>query len=355
MNDNSRKLKVLHVLKSSVYSGAENVVITIIKHLEQIFDMVYVATDGSIRQTLEKEHVKYCLFSQFSRQNLKKVFTEQTPDIVHAHDFSATVLCASIGGGFRLISHLHYDPPWTRRWNLKTAVYRCCYRRIDCVLTVSENSFRNMVFAEKFSDKYMVMGNPVDGTRIRCRAQVSGEESDFCDLIFVGRLVEQKNPQRFIHLVAALRDRGWKDIKAWMLGSGEMEEECKDLVVEYGLQSHVKLKGFQENPYPFIKRARVLCITSRWEGFGLVAIEANMLGVPVVSTDNSGCSEIFGTDALEICRSDEEFLDRISCLLQSASEYELWRKRALERGDRFDNISKYMKKMAEIYKSRFVI
>ena len=117
------------------------------------------------------------------------------------------------------------------------------------------------------------------------------------------------------------------------------------------LQENIELKGFQKNPYPYIKNAKLLCITSRWEGFGLVAIEANMLGVPVLSTDNAGCSEILGEEAPEICRSDEEFLEKIWLLKHSDEEYSSWKARSVVRGRSFDNIETYMANMACIYRN----
>lgn len=347
------KLKILHVLKSSIYSGAENVVITIIRNLSDEFEFLYVATDGTIHQVLEREKIPFVLLERFNRKALQKAVSEYQPDIIHAHDFSAAALCASLTGRFRLISHLHYDPPWVRHWNVKTIAYLLCYPRIDRLLSVSEKSFENMIFAKHYVDKMTTIGNPVDGSRVRKMAELSGADlhDEGCDLIFVGRLVEQKNPQRFIRLIAALRDRGWRDIRAWMLGSGELEQECHDLLEKLRLEKHIEMKGFQDNPYPFIRNSRIMCITSRWEGFGLVAIEANLLGIPVLSTDNAGCSEILGADSPEICRSDEEFLDRIQQLHQSDMIYKEWKEWSLKRGDEFDNIQRYMRNMACIYRN----
>lgn len=354
--ENRKKPKVLHVLKSSVYSGAENVVITIIKNLSDEFALLYVATEGPVRKALEKEQIPFVLLDTFNRNCLKDVVKQYQPDIIHAHDFSATVLCASLPGGFRLISHLHYDPPWVKTWNVKTMIYAACRSRIRKLLTVSRKSFDNMVFAKNFQDKMLTVGNPIDGANIREQADmpVSDLSDEVCNLIFVGRFVEQKNPQRFIRLVAALRDGGWSDIRAWMLGSGELAQECQKLITELQLQGNIEIKGFQENPYPYIQRSKILCVTSRWEGFGLVAIEANMLGVPVLSTDNAGCSEIFGEHALEICRNDAEFVSRIRMLQESDEEYGKWRERSLMRGSSFDNIENYMADIACVYRNEVI-
>ena len=349
------KLKIAHVLKSSIYSGAENVVLTIMKGLREEFEFLYIATEGPIREKLKEEQVPFKLLERFDRKHLSQALNEYQPDIVHAHDFSATVLCAAVPGRFWLISHLHYDPPWVKNWNGKTLCYALCSRRVETILTVSENIFRSMVFAGKCGGKLQVIGNPVDGRQIRSLARLPAlqpEEESGCDMIFVGRFVEQKNPERFIELVKKVKDRGWLEIRAWMLGEGELLEKCRDLISNLKLQDNIGLKGFQSNPYPLIRQAKLLCMTSRWEGFGLVAAEANLLGVPVLSTDNSGCREILGEGAPELCRSDEEFLEKIFLLHESPEVYEQWRQRSLARAEQFDNMDRYMETMAAIYREK---
>ena len=348
---NSRqKLRIMHVLKSSVYSGAENVVITIIRSLSEQFDFIYVATDGPIREVLERENIPFQLLPAFDRKNLCGAIAARHPDIVHAHDFSATVLCASIRGGFRLISQLHYDPPWVRKWNVKTIMYRLCRPKIDRVLTVSGKSFENMVFAPCYREKMTVVGNPIDSDRIqRLAREIPPELGDgTCDLIFVGRLVEQKNPQQFIRLVSALKTR-MPDIKAWMLGSGELDHDCEALIEELGLERNVELKGFCSNPYPYISRARLLCMTSRWEGFGLVLLEANILGIPVLSTRTAGAEEVLGENAAELCGGEGEMGEKANDILRNANICEVFAEKARMRAEAISTIEDYMNNIKRIY------
>lgn len=350
---NSRqKLRIMHVLKSSVYSGAENVVITIIRSLSEQFDFIYVATDGPIREVLERENIPFQLLPAFDRKNLYGAIAARHPDIVHAHDFSATVLCASIRGGFRLISQLHYDPPWVRKWNVKTIMYRLCRPKIDRVLTVSGKSFENMVFAPCYREKMTVVGNPIDSDRIqRLAREIPPELGDgTCDLIFVGRLVEQKNPQQFIRLVSALKTK-MPDIKAWMLGSGELDHDCEALIEELGLERNVELKGFCSNPYPYISRARLLCMTSRWEGFGLVLLEANILGIPVLSTRTAGAEEVLGENAAELCGGEGEMGEKAIQLCRDSDVYKVYRQYALSRADKCRNLESYMNIIQELYRN----
>jgi glycosyltransferase involved in cell wall biosynthesis len=347
----SRRIRVLHVLKSSSYSGAENVVITIIKHLNENYEAAYLATRGEIEDVLREEGICYFLLDKLTRKNISKIIEEYKPDIVHAHDFTATVLCAMILGKFRLISHLHYDPPWVYNWNIRTIVYQCCKKRISKVLTVSTDMFQNMVFANKFKEKVIVVKNPLDVERIKQKADDKQYDNLLAiDIIFVGRFVEQKNPQRFIRLVETLKREGFDKLHCIMLGDGKLLEECRRMVKSLGLEENVQLLGFQGNPYAYINKSSLLCLTSRWEGFGLVIAEASILGVPVLSTKTSGACEILGEKAWEICDSDVEFVDKAKQLLTDHIQYEIKSEEAVDRARRFCDMEVYMSYIVSIYK-----
>lgn len=80
--------------------------------------------------------------------------------------------------------------------------------------------------------------------------------------------------------------------KLVLLGKGKDEKEIHELIKKYSLNKQIVLPGFKENPYPWIKKASLLVVSSRYEGFGNVLIEAMSLGTPVLSTDCGGPSEI---------------------------------------------------------------
>ena len=87
-------MKVIHVLNSNRYSGAENVAITIIKELNNEMDCLYACPRGPIEEILKKENIKYIPIKKLSIREINKVIKEYNPDIIHAHDFRASIICS---------------------------------------------------------------------------------------------------------------------------------------------------------------------------------------------------------------------------------------------------------------------
>ena len=70
-----------------------------------------------------------------------------------------------------------------------------------------------------------------------------------------------------------------------LVGKGKLEAEIKQLASQLNISDCVRFLGFQVNPYPLIASAALMVLTSKFEGFGYVIVEAQALGVPVISTD----------------------------------------------------------------------
>ena len=70
-----------------------------------------------------------------------------------------------------------------------------------------------------------------------------------------------------------------------LVGTGRLEAEIKQLAIELNIEHKVKFLGFQTNPYPLIAKAKLLVLSSKFEGFGYVIVEAQALNIAVISTD----------------------------------------------------------------------
>jgi glycosyltransferase involved in cell wall biosynthesis len=80
-----------------------------------------------------------------------------------------------------------------------------------------------------------------------------------------------------------------------ILGEGAERDRLESLIAELGITDDVYLPGFVDDPYAYMKQAAMLVLSSAWEGFGNVLVEAMAVGTPVVSTRcDSGPAEILG-------------------------------------------------------------
>ncbi|MDO6390987.1 glycosyltransferase [Pontibacter sp. BT731] len=110
-------------------------------------------------------------------------------------------------------------------------------------------------------------------------------------IIGVGRLTHQKDFFTLIKSFSLVKKK--LNVSLLILGEGPLRDELQDLINQLGLSQSVLLLGYVSNPLYYIKRASLLVVSSKYEGFGNVLVEALGVGTPVVSTDcPSGPSEI---------------------------------------------------------------
>ena len=109
-----------------------------------------------------------------------------------------------------------------------------------------------------------------------------------------GRLHRQKDFPTLIRAFARIRQQ--REARLIILGTGkkaDARDELRALAESVGIANDVDLPGHVENPFAYMSRAAVFILSSAWEGFGNVIVEALACGCPVVSTDcPSGPAEI---------------------------------------------------------------
>lgn len=285
--------KVLHLLMSNSLAGAERVAIDIIKMLERSFDLYYCSPSGPIQKTLKQKNIKYIEIKSKSVLEILRIITKLNPDIIHAHDYRASVMSSFIKSitnrKYKIISHLHNNNPWAKKVNLKTLAFLISSKKIDKLIVVSKPVINEFVFNKKLCTKTIVLPNCIDIDYIeRLSKEKATDKSDF---IFIGRFVEQKNPLAFINIIKKIK-RVKSDVKAIMLGDGVLKDVCVQTIQKNNLSQNIKLLGFQQNPYPYLLTSDILISTSKWEGFGLVLLEAMALSKPVISLKSGGPNDI---------------------------------------------------------------
>ena len=301
-------MKVMHVLNSRIYSGAEKVVCQIIRDFAQTdIQMVYCSPESDIvRSMLQEQDVTYLSIPELTPKNLKQVIEAQKPDLIHAHDMRASFVSALCCGKIPLISHIHNNAYNARGISPKSIAYLLAGRKAEHIFWVSNSSFDGYAFHKLFAKKSSVLYNIIDTEAIYRKCAQDEHTYDF-DLIYVGRLTYQKDPQRLMRLCARLKESK-PDLKAAIVGTGELEDECRQLCRELGIQDNVQFLGFQSNPMKMVACSKALVLTSRWEGTPMCALEAMALGTPVVSTPSDGMKDLLTDGVSGFLSQDDQVL-----------------------------------------------
>ncbi len=342
-------MKVVHILNSREYSGAENVVIQIIKYsCQHNIEAYYVSPKGKIEERLKQEGIVYYMVDALNVYNIKKVIKKVNPDIIHAHDYTASIVSAISSQGIRVVSHLHNNTPWIKKYGWKTWAFFLSTCKYSDILYVSGAIEREYVFSKYIKCKKIVVGNPINLSIVEEKAKEKPTDSEKYHIVFIGRLAKQKRPDIFLDIIAEIV-KEFPEIKACIMGNGELYPALIQKREELGINSNVSFLGFVENPYPILKNAKILLITSDWEGFGLVAIEALSLGKPVVSTQVGGLIDVVNNECGYLCKNKKELL--LSCLklLKNDKLYREKSNKALQRAKVMENYNYYMKKLERIY------
>ncbi|MDK2900721.1 MAG: UDP-D-galactose:(glucosyl)LPS alpha,6-D-galactosyltransferase [Thermoanaerobacterium sp.] len=109
--------------------------------------------------------------------------------------------------------------------------------------------------------------------------------------LYVGRLTDDdKNITFMLNGLSKLKNKEWS-LK--IIGTGKDENKLKNLANKLKISDRIEWLGFKKDPYSEIDYVTALLLTSRWEGFPMVLVEANQRGIPVISSDcKSGPKDI---------------------------------------------------------------
>jgi glycosyltransferase involved in cell wall biosynthesis len=216
-----------------------------------------------------------------------------------------TILAGLFKRGFcnkvLLVEHCHLGTEFSKhspifRFFQKLSIFSL-YRFSSKVVAVSEGVKEDLCISKFVNSKNVtVIYNPVnivfsdqayDQNRIQEWKAFSGAK-----LISVGSLKEQKNYPYLLEALSVLKRQGF-DFKQLILGEGPTRASLANKILDLGLQDNVYLAGSIDQPVNLVKHADTFILSSKFEGFGLVIVEALAAGTTVVSTDcKSGPAEI---------------------------------------------------------------
>lgn len=215
------------------------------------------------------------------------------------------------------------------------------YSKFDKIVCVSNTVKKS--FLERFnidSDKVAVRHNPIDSDKIILLSDKKIDlpyEKNIFNICSVGRLCNQKGYDRLVKVVAELVKSN-KNFCVYIIGEGPDKFKLLEAIKNYKVDSYIKLLGYQENPYPYLKKSDLFVCSSRAEGYSTVATEATILGIPAVVTNCSGMDEIYenGKYGLIVENSEEGIFKGLSLIINSEEKYNFFKSQIQLRKNSFN-------------------
>jgi len=154
----------------------------------------------------------------------------------------------------------------------------------DEIIAVSSRTGRRIRNELGYRKKKSVIPNGIDFESIN-KIKPSREKSD---VIYAGRLMDFKNVDILIKSIVILKKKN-KKIKCLIIGEGPERKRLEKLRKELNLTKNISFKGFLKTDrelFSFFKSSKIFVLPSVREGFGIVAIEANACGIPVITVNH---------------------------------------------------------------------
>lgn len=359
--------KILFFIESLGGGGAEKVITDIVRNINKDkYDITVVTvTDSGI---YNDEISKHCTYKSILSTNNKNLFNRiiykikykliyKLPckliykfvindkydiEIAFVEGFATKFIATSSNKRSKKIAWVHVDPidrsysdNYFKNLNSQINCYKK-YNNIICVSNAVANSFK-----KKFEvyDTVKVIYNPIDSNDIinKSKDTTINIKKDKLTLCTIGRLTEQKGYDRLLKIIKKLKNEGL-NFELWILGDGEQRDLIENYIYKNNLNDFVKLLGFNKNPYKYLKLADIFVCSSRAEGFSLAIAEAMVLGVPIISTNCSGPSELlsFGDHGILVDNDISSLYEGIKNLICDEDKREYIKNKSIERSNIFN-------------------
>lgn len=373
-------MRVLHVIESLGRGGAEGMLLSLLPELSRQGAYVSLAVRGGsmdLAPDFEARGVRLFFLRRRHRWNLlgmareiAKLAANQRVQVVHAHLYFPAV-AVSLMRVLHLFDartcvtfhNLAYGGANAKtvglavRRRLASWLYPRGIHRAFAVSSAVAFHYQETLGLERIS----VLPNPVDLRRIRELASsnsTSVVRGSACRIVVPGRIVFEKGHSDLVKALATLADRGLRP-EVIIAGDGPLHAEIEAQSIAEGLSRHVRFAGAQKhrNLMVLLGSADIVVVPSRFEGFGLTALEAMALGKAVVATEAGGLPETVGDAGLLVPVSDPPALAAaIEALLDDPAQRMALGSSGIKRAKRFDLpgiAARHIKEYKALCASRF--
>lgn len=217
-------------------------------------------------------------------------------------------LFASISSGnYRKVIVLQSSNPWTTRVKLGKIIRARLVRQGVTWVSVS-NHFK--VWNKNFLPNAVIPNPIVSNTKNDIRSNL--EPTRIRRLLYIGRLSEEKQPEWVLEVARQI------DLPSLFIGNGTMLAQLKIISATAGITA--QFYGYATDPWCLVREGDVLIVPSKFEGDGLVILEAISRGVPILMNDISDLRRFSLPDDF-YCTSPIEFAEAIKAKIENANNF----------------------------------
>lgn len=295
-----KEQNIMFLTRTMSLGGTENVILQLCEVLKNEVNNIVVCSCGGINEKkLQEMNIEHIKINDIENKNLiniiknikkiRKVIKEKNITIIHSHHRMAAMY-ANIVSNKKIIKLANAHNTF---WD-KKILTKLSYANTK-IIAVGEQVKKNLVEFYKIPEKQVkVIYNavkPFDNNVIIDNELKEAKKNGYTIISNVGRLSEQKGMEYFIEAADIINKKN-KNLKYYIIGSGEKEEDLKQIVEKKKLEDYIKFMGFRADVQNIMSQSDLIVLSSLWEGLPLTPIEAFSVGKTIVATAVDGTVEI---------------------------------------------------------------
>ena len=218
---------------------------------------------------------------------LRVIVRRSVFDLVYVHGNSAFMIVEALAarrGGAKVVSHCHDTSSNHKAMHhlLKPFFFLFFDAKIGCSTAASRWAYngKNVDTVPNGIDAEQYRYDSVQRERVRRELDIE----DQLVIGFVGRLADQKNPLFLLDVFCELL-KIQENAALLIVGQGDLEDAIHAKIAELGLERCVRMTGATSDVSQYYQAMDIVLLPSKYEGFGLVAVEAQAAGLPVLMSD----------------------------------------------------------------------
>ena len=335
-----KKKRLLFTAHSLNVGGIETALINLVNriNLEKYQVDILLEKKEGIFLDKVKEEIKVREFKVYNNKNviIRKILNLSkrliyTATDYHTYDFSCCYATYSLSGSklskiaatnTAFYVHNNYKDLYKDEKKEKEFFDNRGIEKFKHIIFVSNEYQKEFLrLYPSLKDRVLVLNNFIDTESILEKSKEKIKEKKPKDkklFVFVGRLDDDaKKVGRAILLAKEI-----KDIELWLVGAGPDRKQYEELIKKEKLSTRVKFLGKQKNPYPYMKLADYIIMTSDYEGFPVIYLEAITLERPIITTiDVSDDKLNMGKDyAMIISKDQKEMTKQVKEILKKTTK-----------------------------------